>query len=97
MVKALNYGFPRMGAQRELKKALEAYWQGKASREALLLTAKELRARHWKLQQDAGIDIIPCNDFSLYDHVLDMAFLIAELLKQDRAGKIKPMPAAAGL
>jgi 5-methyltetrahydropteroyltriglutamate--homocysteine methyltransferase len=62
-----------MGSQRELKKALEAYWSGKSSREALLRTGEQLRARHWTLQRDAGIHFIPSNDFSYYDHILDLS------------------------
>lgn len=76
MVLATNLGFPRIGVDRELKKALEGYWKGTASRGDLLKTAKELRLRHWKMQKDAGLDHIPSNDFSLYDHVLDTACLI---------------------
>jgi 5-methyltetrahydropteroyltriglutamate--homocysteine methyltransferase len=72
MTRSSNLGFPRVGAHRELKRALESYWNGEGGRDALLATATELRARHWRLQQEAGIDIIPSNDFSLYDHVLDM-------------------------
>ncbi|MEO5562941.1 MAG: 5-methyltetrahydropteroyltriglutamate--homocysteine S-methyltransferase [Chitinophagaceae bacterium] len=70
-----NLGYPRVGANRELKKACEQYWAGKTSRAELFLTAKNLREKHWKLQQEAGIDLIPCNDFSFYDHVLDMSLL----------------------
>ncbi len=72
MVLATNLGFPRIGANRELKKAVEAYWKGKSSQQELLATGKELRTRNWKLQQKAGIDHIPSNDFSFYDQVLDM-------------------------
>lgn len=72
MVLATNLGFPRVGVQRELKKAMEMYWKGKSDHKALLETAKELRQRHWKLQQAAGLDHIPSNDFSLYDQILDM-------------------------
>lgn len=72
MVLATNLGFPRIGADRELKKAVEAYWKGKSSQEDLLNTAQELRQKHWKLQKQAGLDHIPCNDFSFYDHILDM-------------------------
>jgi len=75
MVLATNLGFPRIGLKRELKSALEAYWSGKQPIENLLHTAKDLRARHWRLQKDAGIDHIPSNDFSLYDHVLDTILL----------------------
>ena len=70
---ASNLGFPRMGKRRELKFALEKYWAGESSEEALLTTAAELRRTHWKMQVEAGIATPPSNDFSLYDHVLDMA------------------------
>jgi len=66
-------GFPRMGKNRELKKALEACWAGSSSRADLLDAARSLRLRHWKDQVGAGIDIVPVGDFSLYDHMLDMA------------------------
>ncbi|HVW73661.1 MAG TPA: 5-methyltetrahydropteroyltriglutamate--homocysteine S-methyltransferase [Rhizomicrobium sp.] len=68
---ATNLGFPRIGSHRELKVAMETYWAGKSSADALLKTAAGLRARHWVVQQKAGIDHIPSNDFSLYDQVLD--------------------------
>lgn len=76
MVFALNLGFPRIGLKRELKKSLESYWKGETSRDDLLKTGKELRLRHWQLQKNAGIDIIPANDFSFYDHILDAACLL---------------------
>lgn len=60
-----------MGANRELKKATEAYWGGKLSQEELLKEGKRLRLEHWKIQKDAGVDIIPSNDFAFYDQVLD--------------------------
>jgi 5-methyltetrahydropteroyltriglutamate--homocysteine methyltransferase len=72
MVRTASLGFPRIGARRELKQATEAYWQGRIDQPALLAVGAELRARHWRLQQAAGIDIIPSNDFSFYDHVLDL-------------------------
>lgn len=75
-IRTANLGFPRMGTHRELKFALEAYWSGKSDRTTLLNIASKLRADHWKLQNEAGIDIIPSNDFSLYDHVLDTAVML---------------------
>ena len=60
-----------MGVNRDLKKATEAYWGGKLSQKELLDEGKRLRAAHWKIQKDAGIDIVPSNDFSYYDHILD--------------------------
>jgi 5-methyltetrahydropteroyltriglutamate--homocysteine methyltransferase len=65
-----------MGRERELKFALEGYWTGKRSAEELEHVARTLRTQHWQLQQTAGIDIIPSNDFSLYDQVLDALVLI---------------------
>ena len=60
-----------MGVNRDLKKATESYWGGKLSQKELLAEGKRLRLAHWKIQKDAGIDVIPSNDFSYYDHVLD--------------------------
>ena len=68
---ATNLGFPRIGGHRELKTAVESYWAGKSPVDELLKTAASLRARHWLVQQKAGIDHIPSNDFSLYDQMLD--------------------------
>ncbi|TAF76704.1 MAG: 5-methyltetrahydropteroyltriglutamate--homocysteine S-methyltransferase [Alphaproteobacteria bacterium] len=76
MALAANLGFPRVGAARELKKAVEAYWKGALSSTALLDTAKELRMRHMNLQKNAGVDIIPSGDFTLYDHVLDTIAMV---------------------
>jgi len=81
-VLATNLGFPRIGLQRELKKALEGFWKGQTTREQLLTTGAELRARHWKLQQAAGLDHIPSNDFSFYDHVLDLSCLLGNVPKR---------------
>ena len=72
MTLATNLGFPRIGAHRELKKSVEGYWKGEISKDALMQAGKELRALHWKLQKDAGLHHIPVNDFSFYDHILDM-------------------------
>ena len=66
-----NLGFPRIGSHRELKQALESYWSGASGADALGRTAQSLRARHWFLQQKAGLDHIPSNDFSFYDQMLD--------------------------
>ncbi|MCH4208510.1 5-methyltetrahydropteroyltriglutamate--homocysteine S-methyltransferase [Bifidobacterium sp.] len=69
-------GFPRIGANRELKKIIEGYWKGANSLDDVRSTAKGLRAKHWKLQAEAGIDLIPSNDFSYYDQLLDTAILL---------------------
>ena len=60
-----------MGVNRDLKKATEAFWARKLSQDELLAEGKRLRLAHWKIQKDAGIDVIPSNDFSYYDHVLN--------------------------
>ncbi|WP_286828413.1 MULTISPECIES: 5-methyltetrahydropteroyltriglutamate--homocysteine S-methyltransferase [Kordiimonas] len=72
MIQSANLGFPRIGAARDLKKALEAYWRQDISQKDLISTGKTLRARHWQLQQSKGVDVIPCGDFSFYDQILDM-------------------------
>ncbi|HZY63888.1 MAG TPA: 5-methyltetrahydropteroyltriglutamate--homocysteine S-methyltransferase [Edaphobacter sp.] len=71
-----NLGYPRVGRHRELKFAMEDFWNGRRSEEGLLAAAKKLRAENWQLQKDAGIDFIPSNDFSLYDQVLDALVLV---------------------
>jgi 5-methyltetrahydropteroyltriglutamate--homocysteine methyltransferase len=78
LAKALSNvsGFPRIGAKRELKQATEGYWSGQRSQEDLLGAARSLRASNWKLQRDAGIDLVPSNDFSFYDQVLDTIALV---------------------
>src|SRR5881296_649770 len=73
---AHNLGFPPLGAARELKRATEGYWSGKVSRAGLLKTGAQLRAAHWRLQLDAGLEVIPSNDFSYYDRVLDTCAMV---------------------
>lgn len=70
MALAHNLGFPRIGADRELKKALEAYWKGSLDQDGLRRVGQDLRATHWQLQKDAGIDLLPVGDFAWYDQVL---------------------------
>ena len=67
-----NLGFPRIGLNRELKWAIEGFWQGDISKEQLLDTAKGIMQDNWRIQREAGIDLVPVGDFSLYDHILDM-------------------------
>src|SRR5919206_1242082 len=69
-------GFPRIGPNRELKFATEGYWRGDVSLDELRATAKKIRLDNWRFMQDAGVDLIPSNDFSLYDHVLDTIALL---------------------
>ncbi len=70
MAVAHNLGFPRIGGDRELKKAVEAYWKGDISEDNLRHVGRELRAQHWQLQKDAGLDLVPVGDFAWYDQVL---------------------------
>lgn len=77
MVTTHNLGFPRIGAQRELKFALESYWSGQSSQAELLEAAARLRERHWADQ--GGLDWVPVGDFSLYDQVLDMSFMLGNV------------------
>ncbi|MCF8715940.1 5-methyltetrahydropteroyltriglutamate--homocysteine S-methyltransferase [Joostella atrarenae] len=74
-----NLGYPRIGAKRELKKACENYWSGKTDIDSLLEEGKRLRAENWKLQKEVGIDLIPVNDFSFYDQVLDMSLALGAI------------------
>jgi len=77
-----NLGFPHLGAARELKRATEGHWSGKVSQADLLKTGATLRERHWRLQRDAGIDLVPSNDFSYYDRVLDTCTLVGAVPKR---------------
>lgn len=70
-----NLGFPRIGAQRELKRALEAYWAG-GEAASLLAVGRELRARHWRQQADSGLAFVPVGDFAWYDHILEWTALL---------------------
>jgi 5-methyltetrahydropteroyltriglutamate--homocysteine methyltransferase len=72
-----NLGFPRIGAARELKFALEAYWKGASSRSDLEAIGTQLRTRHWQAQ--AALDLVPVGDFAFYDQVLDMSFTLGNL------------------
>jgi len=69
-------GYPRIGVNRELKKAEEAYWAGKITKQELLDTASQIRKENWQLQKEAGIDLIPSNDFSFYDQTLDLSLSV---------------------
>ncbi|QHJ00873.1 5-methyltetrahydropteroyltriglutamate--homocysteine S-methyltransferase [Xylophilus rhododendri] len=72
-----NLGFPRIGARRELKFGLEAYWKGESGREELQALGARLRRLHWS--QQAGLDFAPVGDFAFYDQVLDMSFTLGNL------------------
>ncbi|QHM72842.1 5-methyltetrahydropteroyltriglutamate--homocysteine S-methyltransferase [Mixta intestinalis] len=72
-------GFPRVGLRRELKKAQESYWAGTINQQELLAVGRELRARHWQQQKEAGVDIVPVGDFAWYDHVLTTSLLLGNV------------------
>lgn len=72
-------GFPRIGPRRELKHALESYWSGKSDEAALLEAAAGLRTAAWARQTALGADWLPSNDFSLYDHVLDLSVMLGAI------------------
>ncbi len=72
-----NLGFPRIGAKRELKFALESYWNGESSRDELKALGAQLRQRNWENQ--TGLDLVPVGDFAFYDQVLDMSFTLGNL------------------
>lgn len=75
-----NLGFPRIGKNRELKKYTEQYLSGKITIDVLSLETRKLRKKHWQLQ--SNLDLIPCNDFTFYDQVLDMSFLLGAIPKR---------------
>jgi 5-methyltetrahydropteroyltriglutamate--homocysteine methyltransferase len=79
MVQSANLGFPRVGLNRELKRATESYWRGESDYLALCKAGAELRARHWRLQRDLSIDVVPSNDFSFYDHMLDTTVMVGAI------------------
>lgn len=85
-------GFPRQGVNRDLKKATESYWAGKLSQKELLDEGKRLRNAHWRIQKNAGVDIIPSNDFSYYDHVLDHIQLFGVSALQWSEGVVSANP-----
>ncbi|WP_110643444.1 5-methyltetrahydropteroyltriglutamate--homocysteine S-methyltransferase [Salinicola sp. CPA57] len=69
-------GYPRIGARRELKKAVEAYWKGELGREGLEHEGARLRQAHWQDQVDAGLDVVTVGDFAFYDQVLNVSVLV---------------------
>ncbi len=78
-------GHPRIGVARELKRALEHFWSGRSTASELAATSAALRQRHLRSMHAAGLDHVPCNDFSLYDHVLDMAVCVGAVPVRYRA------------
>ncbi|MEV6997847.1 5-methyltetrahydropteroyltriglutamate--homocysteine S-methyltransferase [Streptomyces sp. NPDC093982] len=82
--RATVYGYPRQGPNRELKKAIEGYWKGRVTPDALRTTAAELRAANWRQLADAGIHEVPTGDFSYYDHVLDTTVMVGAIPERHR-------------
>ena len=80
-------GYPRIGVNRELKKAEEAYWAGKITKQELLDAAAQIRKENWQLQKEAGIDLIPSNDFSFYDQTLDLSLSVGAIPERYNALK----------
>ncbi|WP_185850298.1 5-methyltetrahydropteroyltriglutamate--homocysteine S-methyltransferase [Blattabacterium cuenoti] len=74
-----NLGYPRIGIKRELKNSCEAYWNNKNDLNNLFEIGRKIKKENWEVQNKAGLDLIPCNDFSFYDHVLDMALLLGAI------------------
>ncbi|MGW1466576.1 5-methyltetrahydropteroyltriglutamate--homocysteine S-methyltransferase [Streptomyces sp. NPDC002308] len=83
--RATVYGYPRQGPHRELKKAVEGYWEGRITAPALRETAAELRRSNWQQLADAGITEVPTGDFSYYDHVLDTSVMVGAVPRRHRA------------
>lgn len=81
-MKTAVIGFPRIGALRELKFSSEKYFRNEITEEELLETGRTLRKTHWKIQKEAGIDFISCNDFSYYDGILDAAVMCGIIPKR---------------
>lgn len=81
-MKAHILGFPRIGAERETKHALESYWKGELSEEGLLAHGVQQRLHNWSLQHEAGLDFVSVGDFSFYDHVLDTSALLGVIPKR---------------
>ncbi|CAG99946.1 5-methyltetrahydropteroyltriglutamate-homocysteine S-methyltransferase [Kluyveromyces lactis] len=91
MVQSYVLGFPRIGPNRELKKATEGYWNGKVSAEQLQQVAKDIKASNWKLQKDAGVNVIASNDFSFYDQVLDLSLLFNVIPQRYSKYELSPL------
>ncbi|MFF7581200.1 5-methyltetrahydropteroyltriglutamate--homocysteine S-methyltransferase [Streptomyces sp. NPDC008061] len=83
--RATVYGYPRQGPNRELKKAVEGYWKGRGTADALRETAADLRRSNWQQLTDAGVHEVPTGDFSYYDHVLDTSVMVGAVPPRHRA------------
>ena len=80
-------GFPRIGPQRETKKAVESYWKGEINQTQLLDASYKLRKSNWEFQKEAGLNFVTVGDFSFYDHVLDLSTMLGVV--PPRFGKVK--------
>lgn len=90
-MKTTIIGFPRIGEHRELKVATESYFRGDSTQETLVNKGKQLRRMHWNLLKDAGISLIPSNDFSFYDTTLDTAVLLNVIPKRFLDLQLSPL------
>lgn len=86
-----NLGFPRIGAQRELKQALEAYWAGNLQASELEHVGKSLRQRHWELQAKAGVELVPVGDFAWYDQMLEWSCLLGAVPERFHQSNDQPV------
>ena len=84
MTRAHTLGFPRIGAKRELKFALESYWRGETTQAELVAVGKSLRERHWQAQRTAGVNLLPVGDFAWYDQVLGTSLLLGNVPPRHR-------------
>ncbi|WP_432087182.1 5-methyltetrahydropteroyltriglutamate--homocysteine S-methyltransferase [Streptomyces sp. bgisy095] len=82
--RATVYGYPRQGRDRELKKAIEGYWKGRVTADALRSTAAELRRTNWRQLAEGGVHEVPTGDFSYYDHVLDTTVMVGAIPARHR-------------
>lgn len=82
-------GYPRIGAKRELKISSEAYWKNAITKDEYFKSVGLIKKENWFLQQQLGIDLIPSNDFSLYDNMLDMSFTLGCIPKRFQKVKEK--------
>ncbi len=84
MALAHSLGFPRIGRDRELKKAQEAFWKGELNEAGLRAVGAELRKAHWNLQKQAGIELLPVGDFAWYDQVLTHSLMFGVIPERFR-------------
>ncbi len=91
MAQIHNLGFPRIGAERELKFAQEKHWKGALSHAQLEALGAELRRENW--QRQSGLDAVPVGDFSFYDHVLDTSFMLGNVPERARPEQGQPLDA----